>query len=163
MVHQTLQAKRSQSQTFQDSFYFYSYCTFTWNPSLNGNGNVPQLTCVSIAGFVSHSARTCSFSSSPAVPATKQIWLAGWWRHLWGIIHEFICKKTKKTSHQGQLQANAKIMMVVKKQVTHSVTSQSMKALKTLVLTEVKEARVRWCCVSGGWRKPASIWTIRTQ
>lgn len=42
-----------------------------------GNINVPLLTCVSIAGFVSGSARTCSFPSSPAVPPTKQVRLAG--------------------------------------------------------------------------------------
>lgn len=72
-------------------------------------------------------------------PPSRSGWLAD--DVIFGVSFTSLSvKKTKKTSHQGQLQANAKIMVVVKKQVTHSVTSQSMKALKTLVLTEVKEA-----------------------
>lgn len=77
MVHQTLQAKEVSESDLSGLFLLLLILHIYMESKLKRNGNVPQFTCVSIAGFVSHSARTCSFSSSPAVPAAKQIWLAG--------------------------------------------------------------------------------------
>lgn len=39
--------------------------------------NVPQPTCVGILGFASGGAHACGVASCPAVPPTKQVWLAG--------------------------------------------------------------------------------------